>query len=71
MTGTNTDCDYLFHSDAKFTRKFKKYIRCEICIYAEKRNDLPPDYIHCKKYPNMISHIDLTCKSSTTGGKNE
>lgn len=65
MLGPNNDCNYLFESKAKYTRKFKKYIRCELCKYSERRADLPEDYIHCTKYSNMISHQDLTCKSST------
>ena len=55
-------------SETKFTQKFKPYIRCELCIHSEKRDIDPVDFIHCKKYPNMISHIDETCKSSELKG---
>ena len=44
--------------------QFRPYIRCELCEYAEKRDKDSENYIHCTKYPNMISHIDSTCKSS-------
>ena len=51
-------------AELKITQKFKSYIRCELCKFSEKRLQDPMNYIHCKKYPNMISHIDSTCKSS-------
>lgn len=51
-------------AELKIIQKFKPYIRCELCKFSESRDTDPSDYIHCKKYPNMISHIEYTCKSS-------
>lgn len=52
---------FLFTSKTIIKDTYRKYIRCEDCIYSIPHDD---KFVGCKVYPNMLSRKDKTCKSA-------
>lgn len=53
--------DFSNDGSKKYERKFKPYIRCEICIHSMNIGN--KEYIRCCKY-GMLSDKLKTCKAS-------